>query len=114
MTYAYVASMLRYRSTAEDVTALAFERAFAARAASASAGERPGRGCSRSPPTPRWTSGAGARPCWWRATLHRAVQLRAADCWLWSIGGGMPSADRMVPATFKASLATERKQALTK
>ena len=55
--YAYVASLLRDRAAAEDVTAQAFERAYrqAARATGPPAG-RPRPGCSGSPATPRSTS----------------------------------------------------------
>ena len=58
--YGYVASLLRDRSAAEDVTAQAFERAYRKRSS-----YRPGRGSTEawlfgSPATPRSTSCAGA------------------------------------------------------
>ena len=65
--YAYVATLLRDRSAAEDVTALAFERAYRKRAGlpARRAGRR-AHGCSASPATPRSTScgGASAPPRW--------------------------------------------------
>ena len=59
--YAYVASLLRDRSAAEDVMAQAFERAYRKRRSYRPAqGEPRRRGCSGSPATPRSTSCAGA------------------------------------------------------
>src|SRR3954447_26332840 len=58
--YAYVASMLRDRSAAEDVTALAFERAYPNGAVSRHAADRRRRGSSVSPATPRSTSCASS------------------------------------------------------
>ena len=64
--YAYVATLLRDRGAAEDVTALAFERAYRKRAQLRRARGRSAPGSSASPATPRSTScaGASAPPPW--------------------------------------------------
>src|SRR5688500_7902476 len=58
--FAYVATLLRDRAAAEDVTALAFERAYRRRASTTPSAAASARGCSGSPATRRSTSCAGA------------------------------------------------------
>ena len=57
--YAYVSTLLRDPAAAEDITALAFERAYRRRRSSIGAAAKSGRGCSVSLGTPRWMSFAG-------------------------------------------------------
>ena len=93
--YGYVASLLRDRAAAEDVTALAFERAYRKRLsfrADPRQSRRPGCSASRATPPSTSCGGASAAPRW-RSTPRTPRRARPTSTPS-SLSGASPCAPR--------------------